>query len=100
MVNIWQVNINKVIIVNVFIIDGEVQEIGDFEFDGVIFFVVEVEVVFVDFVDGEGVIFLIGCLVDILEVLGVGSLQVIMINVGIFIIFINVEDIGYIGIEF
>lgn len=45
---------------------------GDFELDGVIFFVVEVEVVFVDLVDGEGVIFLIGWLVDIFEVLGVG----------------------------
>lgn len=53
-----------------------------------------------DFVDGEGDMFFIGNLVDELMVFEFGMLKVIMINVGIFIIFVNVVDIGYIGIEF
>lgn len=52
-----------------------------------------------DFVDGEGVLFLIGNLVDELEVLGIGMLFVMMINVGILIVFINVSEVGYDGIE-
>lgn len=43
--------------------------------------------------------FFIGNLVDDLEVLGVGIFKVIMINVGIFMVFVNVEEIGYCGIE-
>lgn len=98
---IWQVNIGKIIIVYVLMCDGEVQEIGDFELDGVIFLVVEIQLEFIDlFDDGDvGVMFLIGNLVDILDVLGVGSFEVIMIIVGILIIFFNVVDLGYIGIE-
>ena len=98
-VNIWQANINKAIIANVPITDGEVQETGDFELDGVTFPAAEVEVAFVDPADGEGAIFPTGRLVDTLEVPGVGSLQATMINAGIPTIFINAEDIGYTGTE-
>ena len=79
--------------------NGEVQETGDFELDGVTFPAAEVEVAFVDPADGEGAIFPTGRLVDTLEVPGVGSLQATMINAGIPTIFINAEDIGYTGTE-
>lgn len=98
-VNIWQANINKAIIAHVPITNGEVQETGDFELDGVTFPAAEVEVAFVDPADGDGAIFPTGRLVDTLEVPGVGSLQATMINAGIPTIFINAEDIGYTGTE-
>ena len=98
-VNIWQANINKAIIAKVPITDGEVQETGDFELDGVTFPAAEVEVAFVDPADGEGAIFPTGRLVDTLEVPDVGSFSATMINAGIPTIFINAEDIGYTGTE-
>ncbi|NDV90273.1 2-methylaconitate cis-trans isomerase PrpF [Alteromonas sp. 345S023] len=98
-VKIWQANINKAIIAKVPITDGDVQETGDFELDGVTFPAAEVEVAFVDPADGEGAIFPTGRLIDTIEVPGVGSLQATMINAGIPTIFINAEDIGYTGTE-
>lgn len=98
-VNIWQANINKAIIAKVPITNGEVQETGDFELDGVTFPAAEVEVAFVDPADGEGAIFPTGRLVDTLEVPDVGSFSATMINAGIPTIFINAEDIGYTGTE-
>jgi probable AcnD-accessory protein PrpF len=98
-VNIWQANINKAIIAKVPITNGEVQETGDFELDGVTFPAAEVEVAFVDPADGEGDIFPTGQLVDSLDVPGVGTLSATMINAGIPTIFINADDIGYVGTE-
>lgn len=98
-VNIWQANINKAIIAKVPMTNGEVQETGDFELDGVTFPAAEVEVAFVDPADGDGAIFPTGNLIDTLEVPGVGSFQATMINAGIPTIFINAEDIGYLGTE-
>ena len=76
------------------ITNGEVQETGDFELDGVTFPAAEVEVAFVDPADGEGAIFPTGRLVDTLEVPDVGSFRATMINAGIPTIFVNAEDIG------
>ena len=45
-VRVWQANIEKTIIVHVPIVDGEVQELGDFELDGVTFPAAEVQVDF------------------------------------------------------
>src|SRR5699024_7160798 len=47
-VRIWQANIEKTIIAEVPITNGDVQETGDFELDGVTFPAAEVEVAFVD----------------------------------------------------
>lgn len=47
-VRIWQANINKTIIAHVPISDGQVQETGDFELDGVTFPAAEVKVEFVE----------------------------------------------------
>lgn len=98
-VRIWQANINKTIIAHVPMTNGEVQETGDFELDGVTFPAAEVQIEFLDPADGEGSMFPTGNLVDDLEVPGVGTLKATMINAGIPTIFLNAEEIGYTGTE-
>jgi probable AcnD-accessory protein PrpF len=98
-VRIWQANIRKTIVARIPITNGEVQETGDFELDGVTFPAAEVQVEFMDPADGEGAMFPTGNLVDDLDVPGVGTLKATMINAGIPTIFLNAEDIGYKGTE-
>ena len=98
-VRIWQKNISKTIIAQVPITNGEVQETGDFELDGVTFPAAEVQIEFMDPADGEGSMFPTGNLVDDLEVPGVGTLKATMINAGIPTIFLNADEIGYSGAE-
>ena len=98
-VRIWQANIKKTIIAHVPITNGEVQETGDFELDGVTFPAAEVAVEFMDPADGDGSMFPTGNLVDDLEVPGVGTFKATMINAGIPTIFLNAEEIGYTGTE-
>ncbi|AVI63918.1 2-methylaconitate cis-trans isomerase PrpF [Halomonas sp. GFAJ-1] len=98
-VRIWQVNIGKTIVSQVPIVNGQVQETGDFELDGVTFPAAEIPVAFMDPADGEGAIFPTGNLVDDLEVPGVGVLKATLINAGIPTVFINAQDIGYTGCE-
>lgn len=98
-VRIWQVNIQKTIVSRVPIVNGEVQETGDFELDGVTFPAAEIPVAFMDPADGEGAIFPTGNLTDDLDVPGVGNLKATMINAGIPTVFINAADIGYTGAE-
>ncbi|SFH94987.1 hypothetical protein SAMN04515618_106129 [Collimonas sp. OK307] len=102
-VRIWQANIAKTIIAHVPITNGAVQETGDFELDGVTFPAAEVQLEFMAPAadeDGEGgSMFPTGNLVDDLEVPGVGTLKVTMINAGIPTIFLNAEAIGYTGTE-
>lgn len=98
-VRIWQVNISKTIVSKVPIVNGQVQETGDFELDGVTFPAAEIPVAFMDPADGEGAIFPTGNLVDDLEVPGVGVLKATLINAGIPTVFVNAQDIGYTGCE-
>jgi probable AcnD-accessory protein PrpF len=98
-VRIWQANIGKTIVAHVPMTDGEVQETGDFELDGVTFPAAEVQVEFMDPADGEGAMFPTGNVVDELDVPGVGTLTVTMINAGIPTIFVNADAIGYTGTE-
>ena len=98
-VRIWQANIRKTIIAKVPVTNGEVQETGDFELDGVTFPAAEVQVEFMDPADGEGTMFPTGNLVDDLEVPGVGTLKATMINAGIPTVFINADAVGYNGTE-
>ncbi|HWS75041.1 MAG TPA: 2-methylaconitate cis-trans isomerase PrpF [Quisquiliibacterium sp.] len=102
-VRIWQANIGKTIIAHVPITNGEVQETGDFELDGVTFPAAEVQLEFMDPAAEEegagGSMFPTGHLVDDLEVPGVGTLKATMINAGIPTIFVNAEAIGYTGTE-
>ena len=103
-VRIWQANIGKTIIAHVPITNGQVQETGDFELDGVTFPAAEVELEFLDPAeegegDGGGAMFPTGNLVDDLEVPNIGTFKATLINAGIPTIFINAADIGYTGTE-
>src|SRR4249919_3195829 len=70
-VRIWQANIGKTIIAHVPMTNGQVQETGDFELDGVTFPAAEIQLEFLDPADegeGGGAMFPTGNLVDDLEV--------------------------------
>ena len=101
-VRIWQKNIGKTIVAHVPIANGEVQEDGDFELDGVTFPSAEIPLEFLDPVDeGDegGAMFPTGNVVDTLDVPGVGSLQATMITAGIPTVFVRAADIGLTGAE-
>ena len=54
-IRIWQANIGKTIIAHVPMTNGEVQETGDFELDGVTFPAAELQLEFMDPAeDGDG----------------------------------------------
>ena len=102
-VRVWQANIGKTIIAHIPMTNGEVQETGDFELDGVTFPAAEVQLEFMDPAAEEegagGSMFPTGHLVDDLEVPGVGTLKATMINAGIPTVFVNADAIGYTGTE-
>ncbi|MGY6296117.1 2-methylaconitate cis-trans isomerase PrpF [Vibrio parahaemolyticus] len=98
-VRVWQMNISKTVLVHVPIVNGFVQESGEFELDGVTFPAAEIQVDFVDPADGEGSMFPTGNLVDDLVVPDVGTFNATFINAGIPTIFIDAESIGYQGTE-
>ncbi len=100
-VRIWQANIGKTIVAHVPIVDGQVQETGDFELDGVTFPAAEIVLEFLDpSDDGEGgAMFPTGNLVDTLEVPGIGPLRATMINAGIPTVFVDAADLGFEGTE-
>ena len=77
-VRIWQANIGKKIISHVPMRGGEVQELGDFELDGVAFPAAEVRLEFLDPADDEsgsegGAMFPTGNRIDVLDVPGAGQ---------------------------
>jgi 2-methylaconitate isomerase len=105
-VRIWQANIQKTIISHVPIANGQVQETGDFELDGVTFSAAEVQLEFMDPAaeepgggDDGGAMFPTGNLIDDLEVPNVGTLKATMITAGIPTIFVNADAVGYKGTE-
>jgi len=103
-VRIWQANIGKTIVAHVTMADGQVQETGDFELDGVAFPAAEVQLEFLDPADegegeGGGAMFPTGHRVDDLDVPGVGRFKATLINAGIPTIFVNADEIGYTGRE-
>ena len=103
-VRIWQANISKTIIAHVQISNGEVQETGDFELDGVTFPAAEIQLEFLDPADegdgdGGGAMFPTGNLIDTIEVPGVGSFNVTLINAGVPMIFVDAAELGYDGTE-
>lgn len=103
-VRIWQANINKTIIAHVPVTNDQVQELGDFELDGVTFPAAEIVLEFLDPADegegeGGGSMFPTGNLIDDLDVPNVGILKATMITAGIPTVFVNAADIGYTGTE-
>ena len=103
-VRIWQANINKKIIAHVQMCNGEVLEEGDFELDGVTFPAAEIKLEFIDpgadEGDGEGGSMLpTGHVTDQLEVPGVGTFEVTLINAGLPTIFVEAKSLGFSGTE-
>jgi len=102
-IRIWQANIGKTIVAHVPIVDGQVQETGDFELDGVTFPAAEVRLEFMDPAaeegEGGGAMFPTGNLVDELDVPGVGILKATLIDAGIPTIFVDASALGYSGTE-
>ncbi|MDA0127921.1 2-methylaconitate cis-trans isomerase PrpF [Vibrio sp. MarTm2] len=98
-IRIWQVNIQKTIIAHVPIVNGLVQETGDFELDGVTFPAAEIQVDFVKPADGEGSMFPTGNITDEFDVPGIGAFKATFISAGIPTIFIDAEALGYSGAE-
>jgi 2-methylaconitate isomerase len=100
-IRIWQANIGKTIVAHVPVTNGEVQETGDFELDGVTFPAAEIVLEFMDPAEeGDGgALFPTGNLVDDLEVPGIGTFKATMINSGIPTIFLKAEALGYTGTE-
>jgi hypothetical protein len=102
-VRIWQANIAKTIVAHVPMQNGQVQEDGDFELDGVTFPAAEVQLEFIDPAadegEGGGAMFPTGQLLETLEVPGIGSFQATFINAGIPTIFLDAAELGYQGTE-
>ncbi len=105
-VRIWQANIHKTIIAHVPVSNGQVQETGDFELDGVTFPAAEIVLEFMNPSDDDGEgssMFPTGNLVDELDVpedvVAGGKLKATMISAGIPTVFVNAADIGYTGTE-
>lgn len=98
-VRIWQKNINKTIVTHIPVVNGEVQETGDFELDGVTFPAAEIQIEFLDPADDDGSLFPTGKMIEELNVAGVGIIQATMINAGIPTVFVRAEDVGCIGTE-
>lgn len=107
-VRIWQANIRKTIISHVQVRDGQVQESGDFELDGVTFPAAEVQLEFIDPAAEEegagGALFPTGNLIDDLLVPAAGNfaggkLRASMLTAGIPSIFVDAAAIGFTGTE-
>ncbi|MDE3273177.1 2-methylaconitate cis-trans isomerase PrpF [Pseudoalteromonas sp. G4] len=98
-VHIWQKNIEKTLVVQVPVKNGEVNEFGDFKLDGVAFASSEIKVQFLAPSPVGENMFPTGNLVDTLSVDGLGDIPATMINAGIPTIFVNSHDINYSGVE-
>jgi probable AcnD-accessory protein PrpF len=106
-VRIWQANIGKTIVAHVPMVNGEVQETGDFTLDGVAFPAAEIILEFLDPADeggeGDGAassgMFPTGNLVDELAVPGFGTFKATLINAGVPVVFVEAGALGYDGTE-
>ena len=103
-VRIWQANIHAKIVAHVPMQDGAVMEEGDFELDGVTFPAAEIKIEFLDpsgegDEDGAGGMFPSGSPLDVLDVPGVGPVELTMINAGNPAIFVDAATLGLAGNE-
>ena len=103
-VRIWQANVQRRIIAHVPMADGSVQELGDFELDGVPFPAAEIPLEFLDPASDEpgeqgGSMFPTGSRVSILQIPGFGPIEATMINAGNPAIFVDAGSLGLTGAE-
>ena len=102
-VRIWQANIGKKIVAHVPMAGGQVQELGDFELDGVTFPAAEIKLEFLDpgaDEDSEGgAMFPTGNMIDRIDIPGVGTIEATLINAGNPTIFIDAAAVDLKGNE-
>ncbi len=102
-VRIWQANISRRIDALVPLKNGEVQEEGDFELDGVAFPAAEIRIEFLDPAGAEeGVgsgLFPTGRKLEWLEIPGFGRVEATLINAGMPTIFLEAASLGLAGTE-
>lgn len=105
-VRIWQANIRKRIVSHVPMQDGAVQELGDFDLDGVTFPAAEVKLEFLDPAAGEGdgedaggAMFPTGNRIDAVDVPGLGTIEATLIDAGNPTIFVDAARLGLTGTE-
>ncbi|MCF8532982.1 MAG: 2-methylaconitate cis-trans isomerase PrpF [Reyranella sp.] len=106
-VRIWQANIAKKIVAHVPMNGGEVEELGDFQLDGVAFPAAEVQLEFLDPAHdeprehhaGAATTFPTGNHIDVLDVPGVGKVEATLINAGNPTVFVDAARLGLKGTE-
>jgi len=101
-VRIWQANISKVIVAQVPMQAGELQELGDFTMDGVTFPAAEIVLTFLDpgaQADTGGGMFPTGRALDVLDVPGVGQIEATLIDAGNPAVFVDAAALGLRGTE-
>ncbi|VCU69090.1 3-methylitaconate isomerase [Pigmentiphaga humi] len=102
-VRIWQANIAKRIIAHVPMKDGAVQELGDFELDGVAFPAAEIRIEFLDpgAGDGEtgGAMLPTGRPTDVLSIPDLGEIEATLIDAGNPAVFVAASALGLTGAE-
>lgn len=102
-VRIWQANLNKKIIAHVPVENGQVVELGNFVLDGVTFPAAQVQLEFLDpGADGDSdgaAMFPTGNFVDVLDIPGLGLIEVTLINAGNPTIFVHADTLNLSGIE-
>ncbi|MFT4653918.1 MAG: putative AcnD-accessory protein PrpF [Patiriisocius sp.] len=96
-VRIWQQNIQKTIVAYVPIQNGQVQENGEFELDGVTFPASQIKLDFI--APSSGGVLSTGNLIDTLHVPNIGDFTVSYINAGIPTMFLDAKELGYTGQE-
>ncbi|HWY25130.1 MAG TPA: 2-methylaconitate cis-trans isomerase PrpF [Nevskia sp.] len=96
-VRIWQVNTRSSIVARVPMRDGAVLEEGDFVLDGVSFPSAEIVLEFPE--PGGGELFPTGRVLDVLEVPGLGRIELTLINAGNPAIFADAAALGLRGDE-
>jgi len=104
-VRIWQANIERHIVAEVPMRNGAVQELGDFELDGVTFPAAEIRLAFMDPAgtpdDAQqgGGLFPTGRGIDRLHVPGLGTIEATLIDAGNPTVFVDAAVLGLKGTE-
>jgi hypothetical protein len=98
-VGLWQDNLGERIVAHVPVHDGRPVESGTFLMDGVAFSGAEILLEFLDPGGGDGALLPTGKVAEMLDVPGVGMLEVSLINAGNPTVFVAAATLGLAGTE-